>query len=161
VHNLLKEKASSSSPQAPLPAIEVGHDDDVKVGKFSFKLRFGEIIFEENSKKSDAFVASVLEREMLVLRQASKLSSKKKKESDDVMIKMVSKWIALGLKKQSEDVSTTINDSKKMLEALHEIQKAENDLLIVENLARKEANRAERDSKKGGKIIQVSLVYSF
>jgi len=47
------------------------------------------------------------------------------------------------------------------LEALDEIQKAENDLLIVEYLAREEANRAERGSKKGGKIIQVSLVYSF
>jgi len=77
------------------------------------------------------------------------------------MIKMVSKWIVLGLKKQSEDVSTTINYPKKMLEALDEIQKAENDLLIVEYLAREEANRAERGSKKGGKIIQVSLVYSF
>jgi len=54
VHNLLKEEASSSSPHAPLHAIEVGHDDEVKVGKFSFKLRFGKIIFEENSKKSDA-----------------------------------------------------------------------------------------------------------
>ncbi|CAH8270437.1 unnamed protein product [Arabidopsis lyrata] len=105
------------------------------VGDYSFKLKFGKILFEEHSKVKGEFDISLLEDEMSLLRNKS--SSVSMKESHLARLnEIVDGWI-------SYDLLEVSNDDKKMREAFLQIGEAKNAQMVLER----------EEAKKLGKLL--------
>ncbi|KAG7548447.1 Pectinesterase inhibitor domain [Arabidopsis suecica] len=124
-----------SLPRHSKIVTEFSDSDYVAVGKYSFKLKYGKILFEENSKQMGEFEASLLEENISLLRGRTVNESQLTKLNE-----IVDGWITYDLKKTGAHLLEVSKDDKKMTEAINEIGQARNAQLVKE---RDEAKKAK------------------
>lgn len=135
-------RIQESLPRHGKIVTEFSDSDSVAVGKYSFKLKYGKILFEENSKQMGEFEASLLEEKISLLRGITVNESQLAKLNE-----IVDSWITYDLKKKGAHLLEVSKDDKNMTEAINEIGQARNAQLVKERVEAKKVREATRKSK--------------